>query len=62
MTRPLHHHDRTASRGAACVAAAWIDSGITPGLVVVDSNRPYRVSGIVAGSAHGLLRQFGAVH
>jgi len=63
MTQPLHlQHDRSASRGAACAGAAWIDSGIAPGLVVVDSNRPHRATGLVAGSARGLLKQFGAAH
>jgi hypothetical protein len=63
MTRPLHlQHDRSASRGAACAGAAWIDSGIAPGLVVVDSNRPSPVAGHVAGCARGLLKQFGAAH
>jgi hypothetical protein len=58
MTRPLHlQHDRSASRGAACAGAAWIDSGIAPGLVVVDSNRPSPVAGHVAGSAPALLKK-----
>jgi hypothetical protein len=30
--------------------------------VVVDSNRPSPVAGVVAGSARGLLKQFGAAH
>jgi hypothetical protein len=53
-----HHHDDTAARGEPCVGAVWLDSGITPGLVVVDSNRPAAPAGI----ARGLLKQFGAAH
>lgn len=30
----------TASCGALVNGASWIDSGLTPGLVVVDSSRP----------------------
>lgn len=58
MSQPLHHHDHTAARGEPCVGVVWLDSGMTPGLVVVDSNRP----AIVAGAARGLLKQFGAAH
>ncbi len=63
MTRPhLLQHDRSAPRGGACAGAAWIDSGIAPGLVVVDSNRPCPVAGLVAGYARGLRKQFDAAH
>ena len=49
---------------------ARLDSGITPGLVVVDSNRPAyrRASGAsslpasMPGNAGGLLKQFIATH
>jgi hypothetical protein len=58
MSQPLHHHDHTAARGEPCVGVVWLDSGMTPGLVVVDSNRP----AIVAVAARGLLKQFGAAH
>ena len=58
MNQPLHHHDHTAACGAPCAGAAWVDSGIAPGLVVVDSNRP----AYSAGAARGLLKQFGAAH
>ncbi|MEP7099285.1 MAG: hypothetical protein ABI781_02175 [Burkholderiales bacterium] len=58
MNQPLRHVQHTASRGAACVGAAWVDSGITPGLVVVDSNRP----AMNLATARGLLKQFGAAH
>jgi hypothetical protein len=63
LTRPpkspaFHSHARAASRGESCVGAVWLDSGIAPGLVVVDSNRPASPAGI----ARGLLKQFGAAH
>jgi hypothetical protein len=58
MSLPRHHHAHTAACGEPCVGAVWLDSGITPGLVVVDSNRP--ASRAVA--ARGLLKQFGAAH
>ena len=58
MSLPRHHHAHTAARGEPCVGAVWLDSGITPGLVVVDSNRPASAVGI----ARGLLKQFGAAH
>ena len=53
-----HHPHHTAARGAACAGAGWLDSGIAPGLVVVDSNRP-ATNGV---AARGLLEQFGAAH
>ncbi len=63
MTQSLHRHADTALCGSARAGAAWIDSGITPGLVVVDSNRPSQVAaGRIAGAARGLLKQFGAAH
>jgi|GEM_PF-5948825 len=58
MNQPLHHVQQTASRGAACVGADWVDSGLVPGLIVVDSNRP----AMTLAAARGLLKQFGAAH
>lgn len=58
MNLPRQHHAHTAARGESCVGAVRLGSGITPGLVVVDSNRP----AAMAGTARGLLRQFGAAH
>ena len=56
-----HHlpHDCIAARGdVSCAGAAmWLDSGIAPGLVLVDSNRPAG-----AGIARGLLTQSGVAH
>jgi hypothetical protein len=40
------------------MGVAWVDSGITPGLVVVDSNRP----AAFAGLAGGLRKQSRAAH
>ena len=51
-------HARTATFGACRMGAAWLDSGVATGLVVIDSNRP--APG--AGTARGLLEQFGAAH
>jgi len=51
-------HDSTATRGVVSVGAAWLDSGITPGLIVVDSNRPATSS----GSTRELHPQFVAVN
>jgi hypothetical protein len=58
MNQPAHHVQHTASRGAACVGAAGVDSGMAPGLIVVDSMRP----AIPLAAARGLLKQFGAAH
>jgi hypothetical protein len=58
MRPHLHPHASSAPRGEADVGGAWIDSGITPGLVVVDSNRP----SIDDGRANGLLGQALAPH
>ena len=62
MNQPLRHFQHTASRGAACVGLAWVDSGITSGLAGfetrVDSNRP----AMNIAAARGLLKQFGAAH
>ncbi|MBC8055101.1 MAG: hypothetical protein H7Y61_00825 [Rhizobiales bacterium] len=59
MNQPRHSHPRSAMRAAACASGAvWIDSGIAPGLVVVDSNRP----AMNVAAARGLLKQFGAAH
>ncbi|HWH83343.1 MAG TPA: hypothetical protein VNU71_14025 [Burkholderiaceae bacterium] len=55
---PFRHPDTSAARGRCAVGMAWLDAGLMPGLVVVDSNRP----AIGAGSARGLLKQFGAAH
>ncbi|HEY9238157.1 MAG TPA: hypothetical protein VIP10_04875 [Burkholderiaceae bacterium] len=57
MNPPRLHHALAAARGEPCVGAVWLDSGITPGLVVVDSNRPAGMA-----TARGLLKQFGAAH
>ena len=46
MKRHLDHHDSSAPRGGACLAA-WLDSGITAGLVVVDANRPAAIAASV---------------
>ena len=58
MSLPTHHHAHTAARGEPCVGAVWLDSGIAPGVVVVDSNRP----AMNLAAARGLLKQFGAAH
>ena len=58
MNQPTHHVLQTASRGVAGACAAWVDSGIAPGLVVVDANRP----AMTLAAARGLLKQFGAAH
>jgi hypothetical protein len=50
--------DNTAQCSGASVCAAWLDSGITPGLIVVDSNRP-STSGVFVGALH---LQFVAAH
>ena len=56
---PFRHPDSSAAYGRCAVGTAWLDSGIAPGLVVVDSNRP----AIGAGTARGLLmKQFVAAH
>ena len=39
MTQIHTSVNHTAARGALGVGASWLDSGITPGLVVVDSSR-----------------------
>ena len=56
---PRNLRQPAASFGAAGVGAVWIDSGITPGLVVVDSNRPAPMAA-VAIAPRGLRQQFGA--
>jgi len=58
----LHHTSlkNTATCGALVNGASWIDSGITPGLVVVDSSRPAVFAhkpAFTAGIAVGLLLQ-----
>jgi len=58
MSLPTHHHTHIAARDAGCVGAVWLESGIAPGLVVVDSNRP----AMNLATARGLLKQFGAAH
>lgn len=60
-----HHptlHASTAALGMCCLSAAWLDSGIAPGLVVVDSNRPPIQPVRHTGFARRLLKQFGAAH
>ena len=56
------HPDHTAARGACVAGVAWLGSGITLGLFVVDSNRPAGRTAsshpaIGAGDAGGLLMQ-----
>jgi len=50
-----------AARDAGGAGMAWLDSGITPGMVVVDANRPAsgapRQPAAIAGHAVGLLKQ-----
>lgn len=58
MQRTPKPHSSSASRGGEFVGGVWIDSGITTGLVVVDSNRP----GVNVGFAIGLLSQSAAAH
>jgi hypothetical protein len=61
-------HTASLSLIAACDVggAAWLDSGITPGMVVVDANRPAsgapRQPAAIAGHAVGLLQQSRAAH
>jgi hypothetical protein len=63
MKQPIHHHDHAARGRGACTGAGWNDSGITPGLVVVDSNRPSaHTTGLVAGAARELRMQLVAAH
>jgi hypothetical protein len=56
MNSLTHRPDRAARAGA--MGAAWLDSGILPGIVVVDANRPAHI----AASRGGLLKQFRAAH
>jgi len=58
MQRTPNPHHSSAPRSSACAGGAWLDSGITTGLVVVDSNRP----GVSAGHVVGLLSQSVAAH
>ena len=60
MSRHHSPHDsRTACALPECAGtAAWVDSGLAPGLVVVDSNRP----AIDASRARRLCMQSGAAH
>ena len=68
MTPHAHLHSLIALRDG--VGAAWLDSGITPGLIVVDANEPANGRPIGAssrptamvGDAGGLLKQFVATH
>jgi hypothetical protein len=64
MNRLAHAHNTIAPRDG--VGAAWLDSGLTPGLVVVDANRPAAGASSrptrVVGNAGGLLTQFIATH
>ena len=58
MSHLNHRHCLAAERGAVCAGAAWLDSGVSTGLIVVDSNRP----AFGTGCARGLLKQFVAAH
>ncbi|MDE2093856.1 MAG: hypothetical protein KGI87_08405 [Burkholderiales bacterium] len=58
MSHLTRHHRRAAECGAVCVGAAWLDSGVPTGLIVVDSNRP----AVGSGCARGLLKQFVTAH
>ena len=58
MSHLTHHHRLAAKCGVVCAGAAWLDAGVSTGLIVVDSNRP----AFGAGSARGLLKQFVAAH
>jgi len=58
MQRTPKPHFSSALRRGVVVGGVWIDSGITTGLVVVDSNRP----SVYVGSAFGLLSQSAAAH
>jgi len=65
MNPHITHPNPVAARDAGGAGAAWLDSGITPGMVVVDANRP--ASGAArlpaaAGAAVGLLTQSRAAH
>ena len=67
MNTPAPHQHQIAMRDVA--GAAWLDSGVTLGLVVVDANRPaphaaYRPAGLaaVARAAGGLLKQSLTAH
>ena len=59
MTPHTAHLTLIAARDVG--GAAWLDSGITPGMVVVDANRPAsgapRQPAAIAGHAVGLLKQ-----
>lgn len=56
MISLTYRPDRAAQAGA--MGAAWLDSGIVPGMVVVDANRP----ALIAASRVGLLKQSRAAH
>ncbi|MES1164010.1 MAG: hypothetical protein ABUL50_13210 [Rhizobacter sp.] len=66
MTPHTAHSHPIAARDVGGVGAAWLDSGITPGMVVVDANRPAsgasRQPAAIAGDAVGLLKQSRAAH
>lgn len=61
MTPRTAHLHPIAARDAGGTGMAWLDSGITPGMVVVDANRPAsgapRQPAAIAGHAVGLLKQ-----
>lgn len=58
MSHLTRHLCLAAARGAVGAGAAWLDSGVSSGLIVVDSNRP----AFGTGCARGLLKQFVAAH
>jgi len=66
MNPHITHPNPIAARDAGGAGAAWLDSGITPGMVVVDANRPAsgaaRLPAVVAGAAVGLPTQSRAAH
>ena len=57
-THALHNASAARARPSCAGVMLALDSGLAPGLVVVDANRP--ASG--AGSAPRLLKQSGVAH
>jgi hypothetical protein len=66
MNPHIAHLSPIAARDAGGAGAAWRDSGIAPGMVVVDADRPAsaapRLPAVVADPAVGLLEQSRAAH
>lgn len=58
MSHLTRRHRLAAECGAVCIGAAWLDSGASTGLIVVDSNRP----AFGTGCARGLLERFVTAH